>query len=62
MRLNQEIPYVRAYKDDGTFTEYTDVEFGFDPATVDESKLKQMDCTSCHNRVTHNFAYPEICG
>ena len=56
--LNQEIPYVRAYNDDGTFTEYTDVESGFDPATVDESKLKQIDCTTCHNRVTHNFENP----
>ncbi len=56
--LSQEIPYVRAYNDDGTFTEYTDVESGFDPATVDENQLTQMDCTSCHNRVSHNFAYP----
>jgi mono/diheme cytochrome c family protein len=56
--LSQEIPYVRAYNDDGTFTEYTDVESGFDPATVDESKLTQIDCTTCHNRVSHNFKYP----
>jgi nitrate/TMAO reductase-like tetraheme cytochrome c subunit len=56
--LNQEIPYVRIYHDDGTFTEYTDVESGFDPATMDQSQLKQMDCTTCHNRVTHNFKYP----
>ncbi len=56
--LSQEIPYVRAYNEDGTFTEYTDVESGFDPATVDESKLTQVDCTTCHNRVSHDFAYP----
>jgi mono/diheme cytochrome c family protein len=56
--LSQEIPYVRAYNDDGTFTEYTDVESGFDPAAVDESKLTQVDCTTCHNRVSHNFKYP----
>jgi nitrate/TMAO reductase-like tetraheme cytochrome c subunit len=56
--LNQDIPYVRVYADDGSFTEYTDVEAGFDPASVDESQLKQMDCTTCHNRVTHDFMNP----
>jgi nitrate/TMAO reductase-like tetraheme cytochrome c subunit/mono/diheme cytochrome c family protein len=56
--LNQQIPYVRVYQDDGSYTEYTDVESGFDPANVDESQLKQMDCTTCHNRVTHDFMYP----
>jgi nitrate/TMAO reductase-like tetraheme cytochrome c subunit/mono/diheme cytochrome c family protein len=56
--LNQQIPYVRVYQDDGSYTEYTDVESSFDPASVDESQLKQMDCTTCHNRVTHDFMYP----
>lgn len=56
--LNQEIPYVRVYNDDGAYTEYTDVESGFDPASLDEGQLKQMDCTTCHNRVTHDFMYP----
>lgn len=56
--LSQTIPYVRVYNDDGTFTEYTDVESGFDPTTMDESNLKQMDCVTCHNRVTHNFKVP----
>ncbi len=57
--LNQDIPYVRVYTDDDSFTEYTDVEAGFDPSSVDESQLKQMDCTTCHNRVTHEFMNPE---
>ena len=56
--LSQTIPYVRVYNEDGTFTEYTDVESGFDPSTVDESQLKPMDCVTCHNRVTHNFETP----
>lgn len=56
--LGQEIPYVRVYKEDGTFTEFMDVESGFDPASIDESKLKAMDCATCHNRVTHNFEQP----
>jgi hypothetical protein len=56
--LNQQIPYVRVYRDDGTYTEYIDVEAGFDPAGLDESQLKPMDCITCHNRVTHEFMYP----
>jgi nitrate/TMAO reductase-like tetraheme cytochrome c subunit len=55
---NQVIPYVRVYNDDGTTTEYVDVESGFDPTTVDDSQLKPMDCITCHNRVTHTFRYP----
>jgi hypothetical protein len=57
--LDQEIPYVRAYNDDGSTTEYVDVESGFDPATIDESQLVIMDCVTCHNRITHEFSFPE---
>jgi len=56
--LSQDIPYVRVYNEDGTYAEYTDIESGFDPSTVDESQLKPMDCVTCHNRVTHNFKEP----
>lgn len=57
--LDQEIPYVRVLNDDGTTTEYIDVESGFDRSTLDESQLVTMDCVTCHNRVTHEFSYPE---
>jgi nitrate/TMAO reductase-like tetraheme cytochrome c subunit len=58
-QLDQQIPYVRVYNDDGTTTEYVDVTSGFDPAKMDESKLVTMDCLTCHNRITHDFAFPE---
>jgi hypothetical protein len=57
---NQIIPYVRVMNEDGSYTEYVDVESGFDPSTLDESKLKQMECTTCHNRVSHSFKPPEV--
>ncbi len=56
--LSQMIPYVRVYNDDGTTTEYIDVESGFDPSSIDEGQLKEMDCTTCHNRVSHDFKFP----
>lgn len=55
---SQVIPYVRVMNEDGTYTEYTDIKSGFDPATLDESKLRPMDCITCHNRITHEFALP----
>jgi len=56
--LSQEIPYIRVENSDGTFTEYVDVESGFDVSTIDETKLQRMDCITCHNRITHNFKNP----
>lgn len=58
--LNQVIPYVRVRNEDGTFTEYVDVESDFDKSTLDESLLKPMDCITCHNRVTHDFQPPSV--
>jgi len=55
---NQDIPYVRVENEDGTFTEYMDIESDFDLTSVDESQLEKMECTTCHNRVSHNFQPP----
>jgi nitrate/TMAO reductase-like tetraheme cytochrome c subunit/mono/diheme cytochrome c family protein len=57
--LEQDIPYIRVMNSDGTFTEYVDAESGLDPQTVDASKLKEMDCITCHNRITHSVFPPE---
>lgn len=57
--FEQNIPYIRVHNDDGSTTEYVDVQSGFDPSTMDQSKLKTMDCITCHNRVTHEFQLPE---
>ena len=58
--LSQNIPYVKVENGDGTFTEYVDVESGFDAASLDQSQLQQMDCITCHNRVTHDFQQPSV--
>jgi hypothetical protein len=55
----QEIPYVRVVEDDGSISEYYDIEAGIDPASIDPSKLVEMDCITCHNRITHMIYTPE---
>jgi nitrate/TMAO reductase-like tetraheme cytochrome c subunit len=57
--LDQDIPYVRVVNDDGSVKEYTDVTSGFDPASIDPSQLKVVDCMTCHNRITHRVYTPE---
>jgi len=56
--LAQDIPYIRVENSDGTYTEYVDVESGFDVSALDEAELQPMDCITCHNRITHNFETP----
>lgn len=58
-RTEQEIPYVRVYNEDGSFIEYYDLESDFDPGTIDEADLKEMDCITCHNRITHLVNPPD---
>lgn len=57
--LEQTIPYVSVVNDDGSTTDYVDVESGFDASKVDRSQLKEMDCITCHNRITHLIHLPE---
>jgi nitrate/TMAO reductase-like tetraheme cytochrome c subunit/mono/diheme cytochrome c family protein len=54
----QAIPYVRVLEEDGSITEYVDVDQGLDPATINPADLKVMDCITCHNRITHLVETP----
>ena len=56
--LSQNIPLVRVFNADGTTTDYVDTESNIDPSKINQSQLKSVDCITCHNRVTHNFAPP----
>jgi nitrate/TMAO reductase-like tetraheme cytochrome c subunit len=55
----QEIPYVRVYNEDGSYEEYVDIESNIDPTAINENDLKEMDCLTCHNRITHLVPQPE---
>jgi len=54
-----EIPYVQVVAEDGTVIEYMDIESNFDPAQISPEDLKEMDCITCHNRITHLVNPPE---
>lgn len=55
----QEIPYIRVELDDGSIIEYSDIEAEVDPQSIDQADLIQMDCITCHNRITHLVLTPE---
>jgi nitrate/TMAO reductase-like tetraheme cytochrome c subunit len=55
----QDIPFVRVIEDDGSITDYMDIETEIDAQTINSSDLKQMDCITCHNRITHLVLTPE---
>jgi hypothetical protein len=55
----QSIPYIRVENPDGTVDEYIDTETRITPDSIDESKLIEMDCMTCHNRTSHEVQQPE---
>ena len=55
----QDIPYIRVELDDGSTIEYTDIETDIDPGNIDPADLIQMDCITCHNRITHLVLVPD---
>src|SRR4030042_5265542 len=57
-QLQENIPYIRVYNNDGSYTEYTDIASSFNPTELKESDLREMDCMTCHNRVTHLVPMP----
>jgi len=57
-RFQQNIPYIMVSNPDGSKTEYVDVESGFDPSSVKQDQLVEMDCITCHNRTAHLVTSP----
>ena len=55
----QSIPYVRVETAD-SIVEYFDIESDFDRSSLEDSELVEMDCITCHNRITHLVLTPEV--
>jgi mono/diheme cytochrome c family protein len=56
---DQDIPYVRVLDAEGNATAYFDISADFDVGDISEEDLVQMDCITCHNRITHEVSQPE---
>jgi hypothetical protein len=56
----QEIPYIKVFDEEfSAVYEYVDLTSDFSPYTVNDTDLKEMDCITCHNRISHFFPDPE---
>jgi len=56
---DQDIPYVRVVDENGNVTEYFDISADVGLEDIHEDELVQMDCITCHNRITHEVSQPE---
>ena len=57
--FEQNIPYVKVVDQEGTATEYLDLGEDIQADDINPDDLEQMDCITCHNRVTHSIPRPE---
>ena len=58
-KAEQQIPYIRVDQEDGSQVEYIDISIDFDVSQIEEEDLHQIDCITCHNRISHLVSYPE---
>lgn len=57
--LEQNIPYVRVVGTDGTEEEFYALDTDLTPDEIAGMEEQQMDCITCHNRISHNIQPPE---
>lgn len=54
----QEIPWVRVETPDGQVVEYNAINSPVDTSRLDQYELHEMDCITCHNRISHLLKTP----
>ena len=55
----QDIPWVRVEAADGTITEFNRIDSPIDSENIDDYDILEMDCITCHNRISHNIDVPD---
>jgi hypothetical protein len=56
----QDIPWVRIKRRDGSMTEYFRTEKRIEPQALAALPKHVMDCMDCHNRPAHRFETPDV--
>ena len=54
----QNIPWVRAEYADGSTVDYNAIDSPVDTANLDRYTIHEMDCITCHNRISHMILPP----
>jgi nitrate/TMAO reductase-like tetraheme cytochrome c subunit/mono/diheme cytochrome c family protein len=54
----QEIPWIRVNTADGKTVEYVAAGSSIDTDNLDRYKIHEMDCITCHNRISHLIPTP----
>ncbi|MBX3082697.1 MAG: NapC/NirT family cytochrome c [Anaerolineae bacterium] len=54
----QEIPWVRVQQPDGKIEDYVSINSPIDTQNLQNYTTREMDCTTCHNRVAHLIDSP----
>lgn len=54
----QEIPWVRVETPDGQITDYNAINSPIDTGNLDQYTISEMDCITCHNRISHDILPP----
>ncbi len=55
----QQIPVIEVTNPDGTKTVYKDIDSPLTTDQIAKPPKREMDCTDCHNRTSHNFESPD---
>lgn len=55
----QEIPWVRVERPNGETVDFNAINSPVDTSNLDQYVVHEMDCTTCHNRISHWISSPE---
>lgn len=55
----QEIPWVRVETPDGKIENFNAINSPIDPNNLQQYEIHEMDCITCHNRISHQISSPD---